>query len=51
MRRQYIAVSPVDRLLTDFIPMYERFIEYAQYSMLIIAVAGVLVTVIKSSRK
>lgn len=51
MSKYYIAVTPIDRLLTDFIPMYERFIEYAQYSMIPIAVAGVLATVIKSSRK
>lgn len=49
--KYYIAVTPLDQLHRNFIPMYERFIEYAKVGALFIAVAGIMTAVIKSSRK
>lgn len=48
--KHYIAVTPLDKLHTDFVPAYEQFIEYAKVTALFVAVAGVMVAVIKSSR-
>lgn len=49
----YIAQSstPLDQLHDQFIPTYERFTEYAEVGALFVAMAGVMVAVVKSARK
>lgn len=53
MKMYYIAQSPtpLDQLHNDFIPTYQRFTEYAEVGGLFVAMAGVMVAVIKSARK
>lgn len=45
------TITPLDKLHQDFIPTYEQFLEYAEVAALFVAVAGVMATVIKSSRR
>lgn len=50
--KTYILVSttPLDELHQNFIPAYEQMLEYAKVTGLFIAVAGVMIAVVKSSR-